>query len=561
MDIIDFKKWGYKKSDDFTGLMPKLMELLGEQYCTGGSDEVLSIFDPTAKGVDQMKVVSPQLIALSDGGDEPTPEPDPEPTPDPEPDPEPGPEPEPEPEPTVEQPDVTPNTPEQDAEEQNAIAAFSADTPYSATSVVNNITIPEELTPNKSMKVSCELQDGATITNNSTKSLIIYNTSEEPVSVSVISTNGGKVYLKGNYNDIYLNGTTLPVESGQYPNVQGTISVEDIDQNVSITVNFVGDDCGVVYLGDDTLTISDGNTADMGSPTIYAPNATVEMSGKYTDVTATVSDDTLKLKSGFHASKLTLLKGNLFVYGIDLNDFVDVLVAHDGCVIEYNTYHVSQDDNSKLFGSSPAGGKIILDTDIEVTKGRQLGTLASGKELVDFNGHSLRCGDTRAEGSNTGSILVRGSANMNYMDSVGGGKFINNHNDYLIWVANTGATVNIYSGEYEGYTHTLYAEKGTINVYGGTFKLLNADTVERDDNGNLKFLLNCLDASYASGAAKINVYGGKFYEFNPAVSYSEPNGPVSFVAEGYHVVESVEDGKKVYEVVKDKINKKKQKIN
>ena len=85
MDIIDFYKWGYKKSDDFTGLMPKLMELLGEQYCVGGSDEVLSIFDPTAKGVDQLKVVSPQLIALSDeGGDTPTPDPEPDPDPDPE---------------------------------------------------------------------------------------------------------------------------------------------------------------------------------------------------------------------------------------------------------------------------------------------------------------------------------------------------------------------------------------------------------------------------------------------------------------------------------------------
>ena len=43
----------------------------------------------------------------------------------------------------------------------------------------------------------------------------------------------------------------------------------------------------------------------------------------------------------------------------------------------------------------------------------------------------------------------------------------------------------------------------------------------------------------------------KFYEFNPAVTYGEPGGPVSYVAEGYHVVEFVEDGKKVYEVVKN----------
>ena len=70
-------------------------------------------------------------------------------------------------------------------------------------------------------------------------------------------------------------------------------------------------------------------------------------------------------------------------------------------------------------------------------------------------------------------------------------------------------------------------------------------------SGLSSFLLNCYDANYTAGTAKINVYGGKFYEFNPAVTYGEPGGPVSYVAEGYHVVESVEDGKKVYEVVKD----------
>ena len=120
---------------------------------------------------------------------------------------------------------------------------------------------------------------------------------------------------------------------------------------------------------------------------------------------------------------------------------------------------------------------------------------------------------------------------------------------YGLWVAATGATLNIHGGEYEGCTHTLYAEKGVINVYDGVFKLTNADTADRDVNGNLKFLLNCHDSDYTSGTAKINVYGGKFYEFNPEVSYGEPNGPVSFVAEGYKAIESVEDGKKVYTVV------------
>lgn len=430
-------------------------------------------------------------------------------------------------------------------DEEGGTAAYSA-----AYENINNLTIPSDSL--RSATISGSVQNGATITNESTgKYITLTNTNEEPTDVNVI-TSGGAVYLRGEYDDIYLEGNALKVSSSTYPNVHGTVSVADTDQPVSLTLNFVGEDCGVNYLGEKELTISDGVADVLGSPTIYAPNASVKMGGKYDEVTATVSTDTLILNNGFHANKLTILKGNIFVNGIDINDFVDELVTHDDCVITYAEYHVTQDSNSKLMSSSPANGKIILDTDIELTKGRAYSALASGKEVVDLNGHIWRCGDTRATDSNLGSYYLRGgNINVTLMDSVGGGVFENNHADYLIFTNGANVVVNVMSGEYRGYTHTLYSLLGTINVYGGTFKLLDAETAERDANGNLKFLLNCYDANYTAGTAKINVYGGKFYEFNPAVTYGEPGSPVSYVAPGYHVVETIEDGIKVYEVLAD----------
>ena len=471
------------------------------------------------------------------GGDEPNPD-------------EPGPDQPTEPE--VVKPEVTNNTDEQAAaaaDLANALTDPEGGTKaYTATyDEINNITIPAD--SGRSATITGEVQDGATFTNETTnKYVTVTNTSDDPVDVSVI-TEGGSVYLRGEYNDIYLEGKSLPVSSAIYPNVHGTVSVADTDQPVSVTVNFVGDECGVVYLGDNDLTISDGNTDDLGSPTIYAPNATVKMGGKYGDVTVTASDNTLVLNNGFHASKLTVLKGNVLVNGLDLADFADEVDLHEGCVVTLAEYHVTQSSNSKLMGSSLANGKIVLDEDIELTKGRQLGALASGKELIDLNGHSWKCGDTRAEESNVGSFYLRNAAQVTIMDSVGGGVFENNHQNYLIWANGDNVVVNIQSGEFRGYTHTLYAYSGTINVYGGTFKLLDADTAERDANGHLKFLLNCYDANYTAGTAHINVYGGKFYEFNPAVTYGEPSGPVSYVAPGYKVVESEEDGIAVFEVV------------
>ena len=458
-------------------------------------------------------------------------------------------------EPEIVKPEEVPNTQEQEQAAQDMIDALTDESggtkAYSAVMPsINNLTVPADA--GRSATVSGDVQNGATFTNeSSSKYVTVTGTQNDPVDASVV-TSGGAVYLRGEYNDIYLEGKALPVSSSIYPNVHGTVSVADTDQDVTLTLNFVGDDCGVDYLGDNKLTVNDGVADVLASPTIYAPNATVELGGKYDEVTATVSENTLNLKNGFHANKLVVLKGNVFVNGTDIADFVDELVLPEGGVVTYAEFHVTQDSNAKLMGSSPVNGKIILDSDIELTKGRAYSVLASGKEVIDLNGHTWRCGDTRATDSNLGSYYIRGSKpNVTIMDSVGGGLFENNHADYLIFTNAAEAVVNIMSGEYRGYTHTLYSLLGTINVYGGTFKLLDAETAERDANGNLKFLLNCYDANYTAGTAKINVYGGKFYEFNPAVTYGEPGGPVSYVAPGYKVVESVEDGKKVYEVVKE----------
>ena len=160
-----------------------------------------------------------------------------------------------------------------------------------------------------------------------------------------------------------------------------------------------------------------------------------------------------------------------------------------------------------------------------------------------MNGHSLTL-----KGNNYAAMYFRGTNPT--IDIYGPGKIVESSGVYGIWTNSENTTVNIYDCDVEAYTHVLYSYNGVINVYGGSFKMLD-ENPELDPKGHYKFLLNCYDANYTAGTAKINVYGGKFYNYNPAESYSEPNGPVSYVAEGYHVVESVEDGVPVFEVVKD----------
>ena len=98
-----------------------------------------------------------------------------------------------------------------------------------------------------------------------------------------------------------------------------------------------------------------------------------------------------------------------------------------------------------------------------------------------------------------------------------------------------GGTVNIYGGTYtqeitgsdEQYDMIYAAYGGNINIYGGTFKSVTP-----------KWTLNVRDADYQSSASKITVYGGTFYKYNPAQSDTEPGGPVSYVADGYTVIQN-----------------------
>lgn len=60
----ELKEWGFVEGTEFEGLMPKTMEILGDDYCDGvsGEEPVLSVFNPTAKGNEPLKVISPSKI-------------------------------------------------------------------------------------------------------------------------------------------------------------------------------------------------------------------------------------------------------------------------------------------------------------------------------------------------------------------------------------------------------------------------------------------------------------------------------------------------------------------
>jgi hypothetical protein len=244
---------------------------------------------------------------------------------------------------------------------------------------------------------------------------------------------------------------------------------------------------------------------------------------------------------------LNVSKGNVIVEVARqslIADKIDEYTLADGYTIDYLHDEITSANISKL----TTEGTHVLSEDIAKSGNFSVGTFSSDDIIWDLNGHSITSSNTRGYGI----FRLRGSAHLEINDSVGTGSVVNTDDDYGLWTGTVDSKVIINGGHFEASTHVLYAEKGTIEVNGGSFRLTNEDTADKDEFGNFKFLVNCHDADYTSGEAKIIIRGGKFYGWNPSASYGEPGGPVSFVAEGYGVIESTEmiDGveHKVFEV-------------
>ena len=116
---------------------------------------------------------------------------------------------------------------------------------------------------------------------------------------------------------------------------------------------------------------------------------------------------------------------------------------------------------------------------------------------------------------------------------------------YAINVRN-GAKLTINSGYYYGGGTAVQVQKGELVINGGFF----AVEPYSDPTYGYEYLLNCIDAAYRDGTAKITVKGGTFVNFNPANCKAEGAG-TNFVAEGYTVIsETQTNGDVWYTVVK-----------
>lgn len=438
---------------------------------------------------------------------------------------------------------------EREAQMDEIINNMSSDNKEVVTdTLMESIVVPETTV---AYTITAPLTDNSTVELTSPKYMTLINTSKEPVSTTISheyvegeTTSATSVYLVGDFDTLTLENISPSVKSGyDAASVKNVVISENNVKNLSLALDFQ-DGATITNNSDKDITILNKNNSEVAM-TIVAPNSTVTLSnGQFTTLNAEVSDNTLIIKKNIHIDNLILAKGNAIVEvarAEEVADIVENYTVAEGYTLSHRVYHITNENSSKLGGV----GEMVLDEDITRTSSI-VAPLAPAYDAVwNLNGHNITVEGT----PKSGVYLNRYASNL----EVKGEGVIHAEGAYGLWNAATTGKIIINDGvTIEAQTHAVYAEKGVIEINGGTFKLTNWADADKDENGNLKFLINCYDANYKNGSANIIVKGGKFYDFNPAESYGELNGPVSFVAEGYGSVMTTEtiDGveHKVYEV-------------
>ena len=116
---------------------------------------------------------------------------------------------------------------------------------------------------------------------------------------------------------------------------------------------------------------------------------------------------------------------------------------------------------------------------------------------------------------------------------------------YVAHIQGEGITVTVNGGKYYGGGTIFNVEKGTLIVNDGFFQV--APDIDTKD---CRYVLNCIDANYISGTAKIIIKGGTYVNFDPSNNAAEGAG-TNFVADGYKVVSEAHGSDTCYKVVAD----------
>ncbi len=282
----------------------------------------------------------------------------------------------------------------------------------------------------------------------------------------------------------------------------------------------------IVTGGDETVYTMSNNCGDIviNNTTINAGKAQGYKDGPYA----------FDVYGGFQSYGNVTVKvdGNSVING-------DIEVAHGARAKNNNANTLILGDCTvngnilKSDGTLNFAGNVTLNGDVNVTDMTDAfanRTTVTGKTTLNLNGKIITPNNMGNNNTNFTALIVDADTAINA--GVNGGIDTQTNGGYAINVRN-GATLTINGGTYYGGGTAVQVQKGTLVINDGTFEV----EPYSDPTYGYKFLINCIDAAYKDGTAKIMVRGGSFVNYDPSDSASEnPRG--NFVDEGYSCTEN-----------------------
>ena len=369
-------------------------------------------------------------------------------------------------------------------------------------------------------------------------------------------TNGGFAYVIGNggadYPDaeLVINDATvygncngiLAADSGKLTVNGGTYTLGDgTDHSSSLYRMAYTSDYGVIEINDGTFTRNAKN-ANAFFGAYYAHSEDYESIIVNGGTFADLVNGSLKVDgageandaAGGYYGGLTVINGGTFN-----GEIVGALAK----------FNADSADSLAAALSLANGGTIVLTGDIAVVpQGTGSGAVAqftiANDLTIDLNGRKMSVNaEAGVSYSYVPVLICIDGADVVFegdgtIDAEAG-----NNTSYGVNIIN-GGTLTVNGGSYYGAPSAIQVQTGALIVNGGYFDL--AETCKADAFDSMaKYIINCIDANFKNGSAKITLNGGR-YTYNFSLN---PEGEgTTYIADG-SFVNAVEENGEIYYVV------------
>ena len=260
----------------------------------------------------------------------------------------------------------------------------------------------------------------------------------------------------------------------------------------------------------ETLTANNQTWAYAGMNYVLVPNdaATVDVTYSIKTDVGTVSRQVPTVP--VQKNHRTNLLGNLLTQETAIEIVVDERFAEPDLAPE------------AIYMAAAMGGEFTLTEDVVLTEP----LVIQSSLVLNLDGYSLNGGkvDTpEMTGTDISAITIENGATLTIE---GEGNIVGT--EYGVYVKK--GNVVVKGGNITAGTSAVQVYNGTAAIKGGNFAATKSSN----------YVVNCIDANWKNGTAKVSITGGSFVGFNPESNAAEGVG-TNFVADGYKAVQDGND--------------------